>query len=294
MKRGDMEKELVVNADDFGLTEGINRGIADAFQNGILTSTSILATMPAFHHAATLALKMDLDVGIHVSLTVGEPCSGNKKLAPILKNGRFIQSYRHLLMNIYTGNIGPEDLKHEIASQIEKIRETGLEPSHMNGHQHVLMAPRLLELTLELMKEYQIPFLRTPAEIVSLSELGSAKGWGFLALAFLSRYRKWKIDRTPHAFGTVDHFLGLSFSERMTLENLIGTLVSLKPGVSELMCHPGCEDHAFHQIYGYGFYREEELRALKDARVPECVKTNQIKLTSFRDLLANRSHNSSL
>ena len=293
MKREDIVKKLVVNADDFGLSEGINRGIADAFQNGILTSASLLATMPAFHHAVTLALEKELDVGIHVSLTVGEPCSGNKKLAPILKNGRFIQSYRHLLMHIYSGSIRPEDLKHEIASQIVKIRETGLKPSHLNGHQHVLMAPRLFKLTLELMKENRIPFVRIPAEIVSLSELGSAKGWGFLALACLSRFRKRKMDRMPNIFGTVDHFFGLSFSERMTQENLIRTLVSLKPGVSELMCHPGCEDHAFHQIYGNRFYRERELRALKDARVLECVKTNQIKLVSFRDLWAKRSRNSS-
>ena len=284
-----LAKRLIVNADDFGLTEGINRGIVDAIKTGIVTSTSLLATMPSFDHAVQLASDNNLDIGIHASLTVGRPCSENKRLSPILENGEFVKSCNYLFRSIYAGRINLNDLKREIASQIIKIRKNGLEISHINSHQHVMMFPRLFRLTMELMKEYHIPFLRIPDETVALSELGSAKGSGFLALGLLSKYWKFKIRQVEVSVRTSDHFLGLSFSERMSSKDLMRTLASLKPGVSELTCHPGYDDRTFHMIYDDPFLRERELRALKCSQIIKFIKMNNIELIGCRDLFCNRS-----
>jgi len=280
---------IIVNADDFGLTEGINRGILDGFKAGIVTSTSLLATMPSFGHALQLALENNLDIGIHASLTVGKPCSENKRLSPILENGEFVKSCKHLFRSIYAGRIDPNDLKQEIASQIIKIRKNGLEISHINGHQHVLMLPCLFKITMELMKEYHIPFLRIPDDTVALSGPRTVKGWGFVVLSLLSKYLKLRIRQTEIPVRTADHFRGLSFSERMSSKDLIRTLASLKPGVSELICHPGYDDRTYHMIYEDPFLRERELRALKCSQIINFIKMNDIKLTGYRDLFGNRS-----
>lgn len=280
-----MVKNLVVNADDFGLTEGINRGIVDAFQNGIVTSTSLLATMPAFQHAVDLARKNHLDIGVHVSLTVGTPCSGIQKLSPILKNNEFINSYSHLFMNMGTGRIALRDLKYEIASQIIKIRKNGLKISHINGHQHILMVPFLFKSILSLMKEYQIPFLRVPAEIVGASSLKSPKGWGFLILGILSKYWKLKLRFAGSLVRTATHFHGLSFSERMSLQDLMGVLKSLKPGITEILCHPGYRDTVFLPAHLQGpFMRERELQALKSSEVINYIAQKNIRLMGYEKL----------
>lgn len=282
-------KRLIVNADDFGLTEGISRGIVDGFKTGIITSTSLLATMPSFEHAVQLALEHDLDVGVHVSLTAGRPCSKDNRLAPLLRNGEFIRSWPHLFRTICRGKIDRSELKREMAAQITKIRKSGLEISHMDGHQHILMFPRLFEPALELMGEHDIPYFRIPAETVTLSGFRSSKGWGFQALGLLSKYWKSRIRRVKRSVGLVDHFVGLSFSEKMSSKNLMRTMASLRPGISELMCHPGSDDAAYHMIYEKPFPGERELGALKNAEVIEFIKMNQIELTAFRDLSATRS-----
>jgi chitin disaccharide deacetylase len=285
-----MVKNLVVNADDFGLTEGINRGILDAFENGIVTSTSLLATMPAFHHAAELARLNNLDIGAHISLTLGTPCSGNERLSPILRDGEFIGSYRHLFLNIYTGRIELRDLKCEIESQIAKILKNGLEINHINGHQHILMLPCLLKPILSLMKEYQIPFLRVPAEIIRASELQSLKGWGFLMLGILSKYFKLRLKSAGYPVKTATYFHGLIFSERMSLQELMGVLKLLKPGITEIQCHPGYWDSDFLPAYCEGrFMRGQELQVLKSREVMDYIAEKNILLAGYGKLASEPS-----
>jgi chitin disaccharide deacetylase len=285
-----MVKNLVINADDFGLTEGINRGIVDAFQNGIVTSTSLLATMPAFHHAAELALKNHLDIGAHISLTLGTPCTGKGSLAPILRDGQFIDSYRNLFMNIYRGRIKREDLEYEIECQIAKIEKNGLRINHINGHQHILMLPSLLKTIFSLMKKHEIPFLRVPAEIIKVSSLRSHKGWAFLVLGVLSKYAKFRLNLAGSTLRTSTCFHGLAFSERMSLKDLMGVLKSVKPGITEIQCHPGYWDKDFLPAYCQGpFMRDQELEVLKSIEVINGIAEKNIRLTGYGKLASELS-----
>jgi predicted glycoside hydrolase/deacetylase ChbG (UPF0249 family) len=287
MKKGrgkKVTKRLIVNADDFGLTEGINRGILEGFREGIITSTSLLATAPAFDHAVQLALENDLDMGVHVSLTEGKPCSRNDGLHPILQNGAFA-GLRRLASLLYTGGIQLADIKRELDSQIARVYENGLRINHINGHQHILMFPCLFKLTVELMKEYSIGFVRIPAERVLPAWFTSVKGWGFLGLALLAAYHKRKAGRLEADVGTTDHFVGLHFSERMNSRALMGVLSSLKPGITELMCHPGYEDRAVPGISENSRSKERELCALKCSQVIRFVEANRIELTGYGAIL---------
>jgi len=276
--------KLIVNADDFGLTNGINRGVADGFKNGIITSASLLATMPAFEHAVGIAMENpDLDIGVHLSLTVGKPCSKSDKLSPIVEEGEFIRSYLHVIRSIYANRLHIEDIRDEMSAQIRKVQETGLRVSHLDSHQHVHMVPRVFRLVLTLMQEHQISFVRVPDELVSIKQLLTTKGWGFLVLGLIARVLRRKVVR--ERLSTTDHFWGLSCSEVMSLPDLTHMLSSPKPGINELMCHPGYNDGTLGLIYHRPSFREEELAALTDEKALEIVRKRGIRLTNYRALL---------
>jgi predicted glycoside hydrolase/deacetylase ChbG (UPF0249 family) len=276
---------LIVNADDFGLTEDINRGIVDGFNNGIITSASLIATMPAFPHAVGLAMENpDLDIGVHLSLTVGRPCSNSTRLAPILKDGEFTRSYLHVIRNIYANRIHMGDVENEISAQITKIREAGLEISHVDSHQHIHMVPCLFKLMVTLIKELQIPFVRIPDELVSTKQLATTKGRGLFVLGLIGRVSRRRLLRAK--LNTTDYFWGLSCSEAMSLNDLTHILSSLKPGVNELMCHPGYNDGTLDPVYGSPSFRQKELAALTYRKVSEVIRQSGIQLTNYRKVLS--------
>jgi predicted glycoside hydrolase/deacetylase ChbG (UPF0249 family) len=276
-------KELVVNADDFGLTEGINNGIVDGFNTGIITSTSLIATMPAFDHAVELAKENhDLDVGVHLCLTVGNPCSNKSKLAPILRDGEFLKHWGQVVRTIYTNQVDLRNIKDELSAQISKVQGTGLKISHIDSHQHIHMVPCLFRIVLVLMKEYFIPFVRIPNEIIQMPKWFTIKGWGLLMLGLLANLSKNKLIDSN--LNSSRHFWGLSCSESMTIDDLTHILQCLGSGISELMCHPGYDDAALSRIYSGHSFRQEELSALKSRKAFDLIQQENIQLTNFRKL----------
>lgn len=274
---------LVVNADDFGLTEGINRGIVDGYRDGIITSTSLIPTMPAFEHAVRLAAEHpDLDIGVHLSLTVGKPCSNSDRLSPIMKQGEFIRSYIDVIRNIYANRVHIEDIRNEMSEQIRKVQEAGLRVSHIDSHQHIHMVPRIFSLLVDLMNRREVPFARIPNELVSTKLLLTTKGWGLFVLGLIGNVSRRNILRAK--LSTADYFWGLSSSEAMSLHDLTHVLRSLGPGTNELMCHPGYNDDTLYLIYNRPSFREEELTALTHPRILELVKQRGILLTNYTEL----------
>lgn len=280
-------KKLVVNADDFGLTEGINRGIVDGFNSGIITSASLIATMPAFRHAVELTKEnAELDIGVHLSLTTGKPCSENSKLAPIMRRGEFIRSYGHVIKSVYANEIQLEDIKDEMSAQIRKVQETGLNITHVDSHQHIHMVPRLLKLLLALMNEHQIPFVRVPNELIRTQNLRTIKDWGLFMLGLIGKLSRKKVFHSN--LNSSQYLWGLFCSEAMSLHDLMHILKSLRPGVNELMCHPGYNDATLHHIYQGHSFRQQELSALTSREAFDFIRRGDIQLTNYGELL-NRS-----
>jgi predicted glycoside hydrolase/deacetylase ChbG (UPF0249 family) len=277
-------KKLVVNADDFGLTEGISSGIIEGFNNGIIASASLITTMPAFPHAVGLALENPhLDIGVHLSLTVGQPCAKSAKLAPILKKGMFVQSYRRVIKTVYANDIRLVDIKTEMSAQIRKVQDAGLNITHLDSHQHIHMVPRLFRLLLALMKDHQIPFIRIPNELIRAHNLRNSKGWGLFVLGLIGKLSRKTVIHS--GLNTSEYFWGLSCSESMSLHDLICVLRSLRPGINELMCHPGYNDATLKAIYDRPSFRQQELSALTCQEAFDLVAREDIELTNYRTLL---------
>lgn len=277
-------KILIVNADDFGLSEGINRAILSAHQNGILRSTSIMPNGSAFEDAVRIALETPaLGVGIHLSLIGEKSVSPAGELRGMVNAESLLpDSYpiftRQLLSKRFT--IG--DVQTEIRAQIERVLTAGLDPTHIDSHQHVHMLPAVFEIVLDVAREYGIPAIRIPLE-----RGGSDSGGIFTQLKqtwLLSRICRARLRQVEAAgLHTADWFWGLGVSGKMDEANLMAALQSLGPGVNEVMCHPGISDSATVERYQWGYSWDDELAALQSESVRRFIDDNDIRLASFRD-----------
>ncbi len=274
---------LVVNGDDFGLSEAINRGMLAAHETGILRSTSIMPNGPAFEDAVRIALEHpSLDVGIHLTLT-GEPSVAPAgELRSLVNDEGFLpESSRMFTRGLLSRRFSIGDVQTEMRAQIEHVLEAGIEPSHLDSHQHVHMLPAVFAVALDLAREYGIPTIRVSVERAVLSSGGFFAR--LIQTALLPRIDRVRLDQVRNAgLHTADWFWGLGMTRQMDEAELMGTLRSLRPGVNEVMCHPGISDPFTAGRYP-GYAWEDELAALRSDAVRRYIDEKGIRLASFRD-----------
>jgi predicted glycoside hydrolase/deacetylase ChbG (UPF0249 family) len=267
-------RRLVVTADDFGFSEGIDRGIAEAAEAGIVRSASIMVTMPAFDDAVAQARRLPaLGVGLHLTLTAGRPLTD----APTLisrSSGAFVGP-RRLLQRALMGLVSRADVASECRAQIRRARSAGLRLTHLDAHHHAHTFPRIRDVVLEVARSEGIAFVRRPVE-----SLRAPVPWRRVAeravLAALSGSR-----RAP-APGAADHFAGVSLAGSRAFEAaLLRCLDNLRPGTTELMVHPGYVDAPLPGGDPYFTEREAELRALLSGAVRARLAAGGIVVTNF-------------
>lgn len=267
-------KRLVVNADDFGFTPDVNEGILRSHLEGIVRSTSLMANGPAFGHAVRIAHQHpSLGVGCHLTLVQGESVASPGTQLP--------RSARSLLANPPTLH----EALREFQAQIEALLDHGIQPSHLDTHQHVHLLPVVLEAVATLADRFRIPWIRkpfdTPLGIAPVLRAG-------LALAI----RPWRIPfeerlRRAHC-RTSDYFAGFVGTGAMDARWLVALLPGLPAGIGELMCHPGiCGPELQRADTRLKQSREREMRALCSNEVRKAVAECGIELLSYRDLAAD-------
>jgi hypothetical protein len=222
---------LVVNADDYGYFPCVNAGIRRAARDGILTATGLLANgQLGDAQMRALLEETDLDLGVHLNLTHGEPLSGPLRRRLGGTASRFPGKFR-LAGLVASGLLGRELIRGEWRAQIERCLALGARVCFLNSHEHVHMLPPLFRLTQELAAEYGIDHLR-----FATPDAGAASGASLrdTALTLAARRNRPRLTRRPA------QMLGLGVSGRLDrayLERVIPTLVGGE--VYELMCHPG-------------------------------------------------------
>jgi hypothetical protein len=244
---------LIVNADDFGLTAGVSRGILDAHRRGIVTSTTALANLaPQPELDAEAAGLPGLGMGLHVNLTWGPAVSPALVVSSLVNgDGRFSRDLERL-----EAAARPDEVRREVEAQVDAFtRRFGRPPTHLDSHHHTHRLPRIGEVVLGVAEAARLP-LRS-------QDPGFREG--------LRR----------HGARTPDHFLGGdSVEPYWTSERLLHALAGLPVGLTELMCHPGRYDDALAGSR-YGRQRETELTALCDAEVRATVERLGIRLCHF-------------
>lgn len=286
-------KNLIVNADDFGWTDGVNRGILEAFQNGIVTSTSLLANGAAFAGAVEAARSAPgLGIGVHLNLSDGPPVAGREAVTSLLnEEGEFTGGPESLLLRRARRGLVLAEVEQEWDAQIQKLRDAGIEPTHLDGHKHVHMLPGLFEIALLLAKRHNIGAIRVSLEASSLraalssgSKQNSAvvmkQGVQARGLKLLARDAREQAQRA--GISTADYFCGIAQTGELTREGVAQFLKILPEGTTELMCHPGYVDAALQKSSTrLQKSRQSELAILTDTGIRNLVASQGIRLIDY-------------
>ena len=286
-------KNLIVNADDFGWTEGVNRGIVETFRNGIVTSTSLLANGAAFADALEKASSAPgLGVGVHLNLSDGAPVADRESVTSLLNDeGEFAGGPESLLLRRARRGLLMGEVEREWEAQIEKVRDAGIEPTHLDGHKHVHMLPGLFEIALKLAKRHEIGAIRIAHEASSLRAALSSgekqrgavvlkQGVQARGLKLLARDAREQAERA--GIGAADYFCGIAQTGELTKEGVARLLKNLPDGTTELMCHPGYVDAALLKTATrLQDSRRTELEILTDTAIRNLVASQGIRLIDY-------------
>ncbi len=271
---------LIVNADDFGLTPGVNRGIVHGFEHGVITSTSMLAVAPAFDDAVACwrgADRNGLGIGVHFALVGEDPPLLSAREIPSLVDarGRFWASWKQFLPRASAGRIDPGEVRAELGAQLRRIEDAGVVPTHVDTHQHLHLWPVVRRVVLDLARDHGIDAIRVPRS--------SARG----AKAFLLNRLADQLAAAARANGLRQPqiFAGLNESGALDLDRLRAVLQALGPVASaEIGCHPGLAEDPDRDRYRWGFRWPDELAALCDPTITEHIRRRGFVLGSFADL----------
>ncbi|MBZ5722531.1 MAG: ChbG/HpnK family deacetylase [Acidobacteriia bacterium] len=287
-------RRLIVNADDFGLTPGVNRAILEAHGHGVVTSATLMANGPAFDQAVQLAKTVpSLSVGCHVVLVDGSPlltASQVQSLIPGRAQGepRFRRALGRFAARAIAGRIDPAQVEAETIAQIRKLQAAGVAVTHLDTHKHTHLFSQVLQPLLRAAKACGVRAVRNPFEPVRLSLLAARP----------SLWKRWLEVRTLHALAgnfqralgatgilASDGSIGIAATGSLD-ESLFRTLVDELPeGTWELVCHPGYNDAELQTLHTrLRQSRADELRLLTSAVTRARLAENGIQLISYRDL----------
>jgi len=284
-------RRLIVNADDFGLTAGVNRAIIEGNQSGIVTSATVMANAKATDTAIDLAkAQPSLMTGCHVVLIDGVPLTANL-LSLTDGSSRFRSSLNQFAFAAIRGQIAAEEIQREAEAQIRKLQSCGLTITHVDSHKHTHMFPRVARPMLRAAKACGIRAVRNPFEPLKswpmAMVLGSPGLWlrsagvmGFQIFAAEFR-RALKEEGIVSTDGTV----GIAVTGMLDQKRLLWILEALPEGTWELVCHPGYSDSDL-QAAGTRLTRSRqiELSALTSAEVKSTLVGRNIELISYADL----------
>lgn len=269
--------KLIVNADDLGSGPGRDRGIFCCFEEGIVTSASLLANGPNFVAAAREARQLGLPLGVHLNLSEGEALTG--AISGLTDSAGMFPGKGGLRNLLRLGPFDLEGVRRELLAQIDRVQQAGLAPDHLDTHQHFMLFPAVSGVIIDLARSQGIAALRLPLPVEAPQEdplppLGEElRLYRRLAPDFAARVAE-------SGLFTPQGLWGMPCLNRFDREVLVELLDRIPPGVWELMIHPGFVDpgHPFS-----GPEREREMQALVDAAIRDRVAYRKIQLTTFGD-----------
>ena len=290
-------KQLLVNADDFGLTESVNRGILDAHREGIVTSATLLANGMAFESAVAASKRFyRLGIGVHLNLTEGMPVADASQIRTLVdRRGRLSMAPARLWVGIAAGQVSLRHIEFELRAQVKKVIETGVRPTHFDGHKHVHVLPPVSEIVIRLAREFSVPAVRCPVEknvnaIWPVQSDGQSPIASFKqclvsrAVSGLAKHLRRKLAQA--ALLSPARFCGISDTGFLNESAIRRILANLPQGTTELMCHPGYCDVDLEKTGTRLLKRREiEIHGLTAASVKDFVASMGIQLRNFKDFV---------
>ena len=279
-------KKIIVNADDFGRHELINRAVERAFNSGCLKSATLMAGGAAFDDAVKLAKKISgLGVGIHFTLANGNPVLPPKEIPSLVtEEGIFHGDYIKFLKRYLSGKISLSEVRSELAAQLEKISRAGLKLTHFDSHQHLHHVPGITEITLKLAQAAGIKSMRVANTKLFDGELDSlGKFLGRLGLGSLAKFAAHLAHKKN--FATPEHFAGIVAGESVNEKFMLNLIENLQDGTTEVMLHPGTDNQTLQDFCRWEHDFEEELAAVTSPKVLSLLAEKNISAINFAGLI---------
>ena len=286
-------KELILNADDFGLTRGVNEGIVRAHRDGVLTSATLMAGGPAFDHAVECArANLKLGVGCHLVLTGGVAVAPKEEIPSLADtSGNLPASLGTFVARLTSGKIRTGDIERELRAQIGKIRAAGIQPTHLDTHKHTHAHPRVMKVLAKVAQELGVTRVRKPAEHVwdswrlmcaesgaSPKQMAAVAAVRLISANFSSIAKKYGLH-------SPDTFLGVAVTGQLGPEALCHLIDTLDDGRTEIMLHPGiCDEDLARTGSRLQAQRQLELEGLLAPQVRRAIEHHRIRLITYREL----------
>lgn len=285
-------KRLIINADDFGMTAGINRAVTEAHQHGVLTSATMIAAGGAVSEAVPMTHAMPkLAVGCHVVLMHGVPLTEPQIVPSLLGDGRdFRPTFGSFAAAAVFGRLSPSEIAVEVRAQVDRVRSSGLAVSHLDTHKHAHAFPSVFRPLLKAAKDAEITAVRNPfePEFSAALSLFAGSATAFARYAAVRSLAVFSADfrETVRELGirTTDGTLGIAATSRWTRSLLERLLSRIPNGTWELICHPAYPDEDFRRFSSAGDAGLMELEALTSPWLRDAIHRAGIELISYGDL----------
>ncbi len=289
-------RQLIVNADDFGLTSGVNRAIVETSRDGIVSSATLMANGAAFGDAVRAAQSLpNLSVGCHVVLVDGSPVSPPGALDTLLairsaEPEKFYGSLSAFAARATLGGFDRDQLVEEITAQIRKTQAAGITVTHLDSHKHAHVFPEILAAMLRAARICGVKAIRNPfvpVKVINAKQFSGnrtlLKRYGQVRLlhAFARRFR---LQTKRAGLRTPDGVIGVIETGLLDLALLRQALSTLPDGTWELVCHPGYVDDDLRGSHTRLLEtREQERRLLTSPELKEFLAQQKIALLGYRE-----------
>lgn len=248
-------KNVIINADDFGLTDGCNKGIVKGIKDGVVTSTTVMMNMPYANKGIEMLKSMSFkSAGVHLTLTCGEPTLPAEEIPSLVDNeNRFYRRRAELFPKLRL-----EEVEKELRNQIELFIKTGSKPSHLDSHHHIHMYDGIREVVAKLAKEYNLPLRYANEET--------------------KQYLK------ENNIPTTDNFSMDFYGKNTSINRMKEILENASNGTIEIMVHPAIVDKELESLSSYSANRSKELEILISRELKNWFIEKDIKLIGFNNI----------
>lgn len=276
-----LPRRVIITADDFGLSEGVNEAIEQAHRDGILSTASLMVAGPAAADAVRRAKALpDLRVGLHLVVIEGASVQPGAMRGIVDARGAFPSDQFGLSVDYFFRRRRREQLRSEIEAQFTAFASTGLQLDHANAHKHMQMHPTVGRMLVQVGQKLGLPALRVPREPAGpMRRAGTGVGVGGAALNLWSA----GLRRTARRAGIAvnDNVFGIAWSGHMTSARLLRLIPHLPVGLSEIYFHPAVHRDEQLEDLMPGYEHEAELAALLDPAVRRAMDAAGVLRTTY-------------
>jgi hypothetical protein len=281
MSSSPYNRKVIINADDFGITKGVNKAILELVDAGVVTSTSVMSNMP--HYKDILELQSKIGIGVHLNLTTGRPLLEENKVQTLVdEHGNFL-NISDLIKKVRKGYVAKQDADAEFKAQVERLLELGIRLDHINSHESLLKYPFFVPIIKKIAKKYKIGAIRTyiPRKFDYTRVMNPKRI--LISLYLVYQQMKWKQNRLSVA-DKYDALIKFGLDYETAIGKLKDIFQNLPNGVLELGVHPGYCTEQNSILGSYVYEREVELQALLSIEFRKIIDACGAQLVAFNDI----------